>query len=41
VEVLLLGIKAKLQEGLFIYINHINDIVLRHANKECSEKVSN
>jgi hypothetical protein len=41
VEVLLLGIKAKLQEGLFRYINLINDLVLSHANKECSEEVSN
>jgi hypothetical protein len=41
VDVLLLGIKGKLKEGLFKYINLINDLVLRHANKECSEEVSN
>lgn len=41
VEVLLLGIKSKLEEGLFRYINLINDLVLRHSHKECSEEVSN
>ncbi len=37
VEVLLLGIKSKLREGLLKYISLIHDLVLRHTNKECSE----
>lgn len=41
VEVLLLGIKSKLQEGLFRYINLINDLVLRHTHKECSDEANN
>jgi hypothetical protein len=41
VEVLLLGLKAKLQDGLFKYNSLINDLVLKHVKKEWSEDVSN
>ena len=41
VEVLLLGIKQKLSEGLLKYMNLVNEVILRYGYKELTEDVIN